>query len=386
MSFIRNDWERNYLERLEPTLHTFSERAAGLDTAGDFPYENINDLIMSGYTKLTLSEEFGGLGKGLYEYLLVQEAIARHCGSTALAIGWHVGIVLQLKDNNRGWNKDVFNEVMEKVSKGALINRAASEPATGSPSRGGIPTTTAKLVDGKWILNGRKNYTSLAPVLNLIIVSAWIPEREQLGWFLIDRDTPGVEIKKTWNVISMQGTGSEDLLLNNVEVDDKYLVETGTHGVMYDDSWLLHIPACYIGIAGAARNFAIDFAKTHSPNSISGTISELPNVKMKIGKMELELIKSRHFLYSVASQWINQPKNHEQLRAQLGAVKVAVTNSALSIVDLSMRIVGAFSLQKSCPLQRYYRDVRAGLHNPPMDDVVIQLLAQASFEEYENFQ
>jgi alkylation response protein AidB-like acyl-CoA dehydrogenase len=46
-----------------------------------------------------------------------------------------------------------------------------------------------------------------------------------------------------------------------------------------------------------------------------------------------------------------------------------------------MRIVGAKSLELSNPLQRYYRDVRAGLHNPPMDDMVISKLAKTAIED-----
>ena len=49
-----------------------------------------------------------------------------------------------------------------------------------------------------------------------------------------------------------------------------------------------------------------------------------------------------------------------------------------------MRLVGAKSLQLSNPLQRYYRDVRAGLHNPPMDDMTISKLAQTAIKEFEN--
>ena len=47
-----------------------------------------------------------------------------------------------------------------------------------------------------------------------------------------------------------------------------------------------------------------------------------------------------------------------------------------------MRIVGAKSLQMSNPLQRYYRDVRAGLHNPPMDEITIQKLTQTALAQF----
>lgn len=58
-----------------------------------------------------------------------------------------------------------------------------------------------------------------------------------------------------------------------------------------------------------------------------------------------------------------------------------MTNHAISVVDKAMRVVGAKSLQRSNPLQRYYRDVRAGLHNPPMDDASISLLAKTALYE-----
>lgn len=65
---------------------------------------------------------------------------------------------------------------------------------------------------------------------------------------------------------------------------------------------------------------------------------------------------------------------------ELAAVKHSVTNSSLKVVDLAMRVVGAGSLSIKNPLQRYYRDVRAGLHNPPMDDMTIKLLAKNAIE------
>jgi alkylation response protein AidB-like acyl-CoA dehydrogenase len=99
-------------------------------------------------------------------------------------------------------------------------------------------------------------------------------------------------------------------------------------------------------------------------------------VKQKIGQIELELQRARHFLYSVAKQWDESDgEQRSQMAAELGAVKVAVTNSAVDIVDLAMRVAGAHSLSEKSPLQRYYRDVRAGLHNPPMEDMLIPSLA-----------
>lgn len=85
--------------------------------------------------------------------------------------------------------------------------------------------------------------------------------------------------------------------------------------------------------------------------------------------MELAVLESEHFLYSVARKWDeNGDTIRQTMGPELGAVKLSVVNKAIHIVDLAMRVVGARSLSKQNPLQHYYRDVRAGLHNPPMDD------------------
>ncbi len=88
-------------------------------------------------------------------------------------------------------------------------------------------------------------------------------------------------------------------------------------------------------------------------------------------------MRARYFLYSVADKWDEaNDETRSGMQPELGAVKLAVTNAAITVVDLAMRVAGARSLSVKNPLQRYYRDVRAGLHNPPMDDMTIQALAK----------
>lgn len=362
----------------------FSNRVSNELAEGEFPYANFQDLIDSGYTTLTLPEEFGGKGISLYEFVRLQEQLAIGDGSTALGIGWHMGIVKNLGEN-RHWFEPTFTLVMEKVKDGALINSAATEPQTGSPTRGGKPVTTAMKKGDKWIINGRKSFTTLAPILNYFIVSASIENSATVGNFLISRHARGVSIEETWDSIAMSGTGSHDLLLDKVEIDEHLFVEELTPGDKKAAGWLLHIPACYLGIAQAAQNEAISFAMSYIPNSIDKPIIELPNIKNKIGEIELLLMNIRYFLYGVAKKWDDATSEERELmKPELSAVKHKVTNTAIEIVDMAMRIVGARSLSKTSPLQRYYRDVRAGLHNPPMDDMTIAELATRAIERIRN--
>ncbi|MFC7373460.1 acyl-CoA dehydrogenase family protein [Fictibacillus iocasae] len=376
LSFFTSDQQKEYIQQLEKAVQHFADRAAELDETGSFPFQNIEKLKKLGYTKRTLPKEYGGGGGTLMDYLLCQETIARYCGATALSIGWHVGIVLEIAEKQQ-WEKRKLHTLFEAVAQGALVNRAATEPQTGSPTRGGRPGTTAAHKNGGWVLNGRKTFTTLAPVLDIFLVSAWIEKEEKVGWFYVKRDTPGVFIDETWDMIAMQGTGSHDLVLKDVLLAADDLVEYSESRTK-KSGWLLHIPATYIGMAGAARNEAVQFAKSYSPNSLEGPIGQLPNVKRLIGEMDIELSQARHFLYSVAEKW-EKTGDHGLLK-EMGAVKYCVTNAAISIVDKAMRVVGARSLQRDNPLQRYYRDVRAGLHNPPMDDSVIAMYAKEALE------
>lgn len=364
------------LEYMKELSQRFLTRAAKVDEEGSFPFENISELKNTGYTGLTLPKKYGGEAISLYDLVRFQEYIARGDGATALSIGWHMGIIQDLGEKNV-WKESTFQMLCEDVKKGALINNCASEPQTGSPTRGGKPTTTAIKDGDNWVINGRKTFSTMAPVLDYFNVTATVPETGAIGYFLIPRSTTGVEIVETWDSIAMKGTGSHDLVLNNVKIEEDYQVEWFKPGNKGASGWLLHIPACYLGIAQAAEEYAINFAKDYSPNSITGSIIDLPYVKQKVGEMELELMRARHFLYSVAQQWDDSSEEERnQLKPELGAVKHAVTNAAIKVVDLAMRVVGAQSLSAKNPLQRYYRDVRAGLHNPPMDDMTILLLAE----------
>ncbi|WP_373893490.1 acyl-CoA dehydrogenase family protein [Virgibacillus sp. CBA3643] len=368
------------IKALEEKVNVFSERAKKHDEEATFPFDNFNDLKEIGYPGLTVPKKYGGLGISLYEMLMYQEAIAKADGSTALSIGWHMGITKHLGENNI-WKEEKYAAfARDVVETGALLNNAASEPATGSPTRGGKPETVAKREGSGWVINGRKTFTTMAPILDYFVVSASIDGTEKVGNFLVKRERAGVSVDETWNSIAMRGSGSHDLVLENVEVDGDDLVEYA--GEKRAAGWLLHIPACYLGIARAAQKYAVDFAATYSPNSIEGTISELPNVKQKLGEMELLLMESEHFLYGVATKWDESDEDARQaMKPELGAVKLSVVNKAVEVVDLAMRVAGARSLSKQNPLQRYYRDVRAGLHNPPMDDMTVMQLAGKSVAE-----
>lgn len=383
--FVRNDEEAARLSVTSGLADLFAKSAPKHDEAGSFPHENIRALQQAGYVRWTTPKAYGGEEISLHELVLQQERLARGDGSTALAIGWHVGLMINLQASH-AFPEPIFEELCRSVvDHGSLINSCASEPVTGSPSRGGRPATLATRVAGGYRIRGRKTFSTLSPALDWVLVTAALEDSPAVGEFLVrGRD---VQIEETWNVLGMRATGSHDILLNDVFVPESYLVgvtEPGQRSVRNRDGggWMLHIPACYLGVALNARDVALQYAAHYRPNSLPHPIGEVAHIQDKLGQMEVKLLAARTFMFDMAARWdAAEESKRPSLRPQLGAVKTLATNVALEVVDLAMRVVGARSLSKDMVLERLYRDVRAGLHNPPMDDITYASLAQEALRE-----
>ncbi|RCX18589.1 alkylation response protein AidB-like acyl-CoA dehydrogenase [Fontibacillus phaseoli] len=376
------DKQQEWLARLDAVLEQNAAETEKADVENDLNYGLISDLKRIGYPALAVPSDLGGGGLSLTDFLAFQERIAQADAATALAIGWHMSTVLQL-GAVRPWRTTDFESLCgEILGSSALINRADSEGATGSPSRGGVPQTTARRTPDGYSITGTKRFTSLAPVLDYFIVSAFEPETGGVSDFLIPKGTQGLSIDRTWNTVGMRGTGSHDLVLRDAEVPFSAKVIERKHSKVFQPNpFILFIPAVYLGIAEAARDEAVRFARSYQPNSLNHPITSLPNIQQTLGQIELEILAARHFLYSVAGKYENQEFDSVQgWDGDFGAAKVLAVQNALSVVDKAMRIVGIHGLSLSHPLQRLYRDVRFGLHNPPMEDAVLRQLAVRALE------
>ncbi len=372
--------------------HTFAQRASVDEWEGRFHQENFADLQQVGYLTLTVPRELGGQGASLLDAVLAQYRLGQGDGSTALVAGMHLTHMARLAEGRTEFS-DLFKQICYEVVKhGAMINSAVSEPATGSPSRGGRPTTTARRrPDGSWVINGRKTFTTGSRALHFFLVGCSVEDEHgnplgegPRGEFLVTRAMPGVRIEDTWHMMAMRGTASHDLILEQVHVGAEAYVDESiplpSLPAIQDrlGSWTLLTTAVYLGIAQAARDEALRFARQRHPNSLKQPIAHLPHIQEKAGKMDLALLECRAMLFGVAEQLSVDPGSVPA--SIVGATKCVVTNRAIEVVDIAMRLVGAASLSLSSPLQRYYRDVRAGLHNPPMDDATITLLGKQALE------
>src|SRR5690606_31934142 len=110
--------------------------------------------------------------------------------------------------------------------------------------------------------------------------------------------------------------------------------------------------------------------KNRKPTALGGrSIPQLDGVQAKVAQMERLILASRSALYGSVEERLHHPEHRDSLGPQLAAAKMIATNNAIEIAELAMRIVGSGGMQRANPLERYCRDVRAGLGNPPIDDV-----------------
>ncbi len=394
-SYPATDRQKRIVAMASDLADTFAKRANEFEWTGQFPYENYRDLQQAGYLALTVPSDFGGWGANVLEVILAQARLAQGCPSTALVMSMHLAtigrIAAEIKDTNA-----LFERICQAVVQdGAIINGAASEPSTGSPSRGGRPSTMARRqADGSWLINGRKNFTTGSLVLHYFIVTCSIeddaPPKANLppltidrGSFVVPRAVPGLRIEETWNTMSMRLTASHDLVLDNVHVGPE--ASTSSLDAFTPAAqarlgvWQFPVTAVYLGIAQGARNEAIRFARRRRPNSLDQPIANVPHIQEKVAKMELALLQSEAVLFGLTEQYLTDPSIIPA--SQYAAAKYLVTNHAIEVADVAMRLVGGAALSLNLPLQRYYRDVRAGIPHPPMDDVTIAQLSKQAFEE-----
>jgi alkylation response protein AidB-like acyl-CoA dehydrogenase len=157
------------LQRLTAEL---APLGAAHDRDASFPFDALARLHAAGLMGLTVSRALGGAEAPLSHCLSLVEAVAQGCPATALVFTMQL-IHQRVLAHSRTWPAALRDKVgRDAVENGALLNALRVEPGLGSPSRGGLPETTASRAPGGWVLNGRKIYSTGSPGLTWFMVWA----------------------------------------------------------------------------------------------------------------------------------------------------------------------------------------------------------------------
>lgn len=363
---------------------TFATRADAADKAGELPSEDVAALRSSGYLGIAVPKKFGGLGLPLRDCIAAHLQLALGSTSTAMVAGMQVHVFGHQREV-RSWDNVWYEKLCRLAASGALFNSIASEPAMGSPSRGGLPATTAVPAnDGEgWIVNGRKTWSTGGKHLTHMLV------RVDLGGeaavVLVEQNMPGIEWINTWkDSLSLRASDSNDVIFNNVRIPFDYVVEQGK-GKVKPNLWFpMIMSTIYLGAAVSARNCVIQFALERVPTALGKPIATLPKIQRQIGEIDVALQAARALLFDVAAEWTGEDADRAKMSARIAAAKTMVTETANKVTDQALRIAGGTSITKALPLERYFRDVRAGSMQPPSGDTALEIVGRAAVAEFEH--
>jgi alkylation response protein AidB-like acyl-CoA dehydrogenase len=361
--------EARALELADRLATSFAERAGEHDRDASFPHENYEEMRRQGFLGLTVPEELGGMGAGLYEMCIALERLAGGCASTALAVTMHVSPLLQLASL---WRADPqlggIEETLREAAAGHVI--FASMSAEPGPSTLMTSLTTATPVDGGYRVTGKKIFGTESAICTHFSTMARLddPERgDRVLFFRIPRSSAGLTFADTWDTLGMRGTQSNDWEMNDVFVPAEAVFHSypvgHLDGKMLQTVWGTAMPAfgsVYLGVAAAALDWCRDWA-------IQRKRLHHPGVQARIARMEILLEAARATIRShcLDMESAELPQIDVQMgMAKAGAVKYVATNNAIEIVDLAMQVAGGPGFYRRSPLERMYRDVRAGTVHP----------------------
>jgi alkylation response protein AidB-like acyl-CoA dehydrogenase len=353
---VETNW-RSAIAEIGPLL---AEEDRRCDETNQFAGANFALLRERGFLELGVPVELGGAGLTRTELSEMLRTLARHCSSTALALAMHTHVLAATV-----WRWRNQSAPVEGLLKRVATERIQLLSSGGSDWLDG--SGKAVKVDGGYRIYARKIFASGSPSANLFMTGAIdedAPEGPMMLQFGIPMNAAGVSVRETWDTMGMRGTGSHDVLLDDVFVPDAAIGARRKPGVWHP---LMHIVSMvafplvysvYTGVAEAARDLAVAAAvKRRDPAVIDLGIVDL------VGALDTELAATRIALESmVAFSETAQPG--PETTNTIFMHRTLVARSAIKTVDLALDVAGGASYHRRNGLERLFRDVQGARFHP----------------------
>jgi alkylation response protein AidB-like acyl-CoA dehydrogenase len=350
----------------------FAARAAAHDADGSFPVDDFADLRQAGLFGLMVPERLGGRGAGFADYAAVAYELARGNGATALVFNMHAsvtgalsGVTDELADA-LGLPPEALaarDRYLAAAARGDWYAVAMSERGAGS--RLSQLTTSYEAVDGGYHIKGAKTFCSGAGHADAYLVAARnVADAAQVSQFLVPAGE-GLAVEPTWDALGMRATGSHDLhvdvtvpagaLLGGVEGLALVVAQLAPH-------WMVaSYAAVYVGVARAAVDAAVEHVNARG-------LGSLPAVRARIGRADAA-VAAAHLTVLEAARRVDAEPGAAETNRWVWRAKLVAGTTAAEVAASMLEAAGTSAMRRGHPLERLYRDARAGSLQPATSDV-----------------
>ncbi len=312
-------------------------------------------VIDLGFYACNFPQEVGGAGLSHLDFTLVERELGR--GSMALThfFGRPQNILMACNDEQRE------RYLLPAVRGERMDALAMTEPDAGSDVRG--MKCTAVKDGGDWVVNGSKHFISGAEHADFFIVfiATGVDEtpkgpKKRITTFLVDRGTPGFEVRDGYNSVSHKGYKNCILYFDNCHLPDAQVLGEVDGGFAVMNEWLyatrLTVAAFSVGRARRCFDYALNYAAERK--QFGQQIGKFQGVSFQIADMITE-IDAADWLTLAAAWRLDQglPSNRE-----IASAKVYASETLAKVTDTTLQIYGGMGLMDDFPIERFWRDAR----------------------------
>lgn len=351
-------------QMISSTVRSFVENEiypheAEVERTGHVPHE-LGEAIKQkcidlGFYACNFPEEVGGAGLSHMDFTLVERELGR--GSMALThfFGRPQNILMACNDeqSERYLLPAVRGERMDAL--------AMTEPDAGSDVRG--MKCQAIRDGGDWVVNGSKHFISGAEHADFFIVfiatgTDETPKgpKRRITTFLVDRGTPGFEVREGYNSVSHKGYKNCILTFDDCRLPDAQVLGEVDGGFAVMNEWLyatrLTVAAFSVGRARRCFDYALNYAAERT--QFGQPIGKFQGVSFQIADMITE-IDAADWLTLAAAWRLDQklPANRE-----IASAKLYASETLARVTDTTLQIFGGMGLMDDFPIERFWRDAR----------------------------
>jgi alkylation response protein AidB-like acyl-CoA dehydrogenase len=336
---------------------TIEANSSRHDLDGTFVTEAYELLRSEGLLAMAVPVELGGGGATLREIASVQRELARYCGSTALASSMHQHVTAFTTWRYRRGLPGAETTLRRVVDEGIVLVSTGGADLT-------HPRGQATKVDGGYRVSGHKVFASQS-VAGTVLSTMFTYDDPDQGRRVLNMSVPiasdGIHVLDNWDTLGMRGTGSNDVILEDVFVPDERVLADRPYGVIDPALQVILsialpiISAVYLGVADAAHRATIEALSGRSTDAV---------VHRQIGLMDHRLRIASWALDRALDEVGDDPEpSVDRLVAVLGA-KREIALAGIEVCDLAMDVVGGTAFYRGSTIERTYRDIRAAKFHP----------------------